>query len=46
MLKRQIKVIKCKDYVYLAELENRDKLVKYKLDEKLRKLIKYLEEDS
>jgi hypothetical protein len=54
----QIKVIKHDDYnekmnkkmnhVILTELSNGDKLVKYsgKLDERLRKLIKYLEEDS
>jgi hypothetical protein len=54
----QIKVIKAKDYnekmnkkmnhVVLTELANGDKLVKYsgKIDERLRKLIKYLEDES
>lgn len=54
----QIKVIKAKDYetkinktmnhVVLTELKSGDKLVKYsgKIDERLRKLIKYLEDDS
>jgi hypothetical protein len=53
-----IKVIKHEDYnekinkkmnhVVLTELSNGDKLVKYngKINEKLRKLIKYLEDDS
>jgi hypothetical protein len=42
------KMNKKMNHVVLTELANGDKLVKYgaKLDERLRKLIKYLEEDS